>query len=295
MRDRTARRASRTRAALDAYAREIDRRDSRFGSTLIVEKIDDDAPFDAFAGRVLLTRADAPDAILSEYSERAGEVGAGGVFDAFSLLPATTGGEMIGILGLGGGTCARAMARHHPAVRMIGWELDPAIVELARRHFGVDELERSGTLRCETGDAFGGCAAYDGLFDGLVVDCFDENSTVVACLRDRETWAALVKKMKPGGRIVANVSTGRGKGARVEDAVACSQALADATTNEITLWRAGACGIYNELAFSGPPIAWDAVREAHPALAKLTHDWHYFSAPPGALAGSNWLANTLGL
>ena len=108
----------------------------------------------------------------------------------------------------------------------------------------------------EVGDAFAMCARDAESFDGLIVDCFDENSTVVACLRERETWEALVKKLKPGGRVVANVSTGRGRGARVEDAVACAQALADATSGEVTLWRAGACGIWNELVLSGPRVDW---------------------------------------
>ena len=166
-------------------------------------------------------------------------VGRGGVFDAFATLPATLEGEArrgkktIGILGLGAGTCAEIMAGHHDDVDMIGWELDPAIVELARRHFAVGDLEREGRLRVVTGDAFEGCARSEIEFDGLIVDCFDENSVVVACLKDKATWEALAARLKPGGRVVANVSTGRGKGAKLDDAIACAQALADATSDEV--------------------------------------------------------------
>jgi len=288
--------------SLSAWTKEIDREASSFGSDLIVEYVAPDAPSRAFAGATLLIREDAPDAVLSERRDGEGEsAGAGGVFDAFALLPATVdaraneGSMMIGILGFGAGTCARTLLRHHSSVRMVGWELDPAIVRLARRHFGVEELERSGALTVETGDAFAMCAASARAFDGLIVDCFDENSTVVACLKDRETWAALAKKLKPGGRIIANVSTGRGRGARLEDAVACSQALADATSNEITLWRAGACGLWNELALSGPQVDWRRVRASHPSLASLTNDWFYFSAPRDAAPGSPWLSRELGI
>ena len=132
-----------------------DRASSDFGSDLLVERVRDDAPNKAFAGCVILTRESVPDAVLSERrvdrarDDDVGAVGRGGVFDAFSLLPATlprtdSTTMTIGILGLGAGTCARVLSAHHPRARMVGWELDPAIVDLARRHFGVDELGARG-------------------------------------------------------------------------------------------------------------------------------------------------------
>jgi len=299
-------RASSDVASSASWTEIIDRASSDFGSDLLVERVRDDAPNKAFAGCVILTRESVPDAVLSERrvdrarDDDVGAVGRGGVFDAFSLLPATlprtdSTTMTIGILGLGAGTCARVLSAHHPRVRMVGWELDPAIVDLARRHFGVDELERAGTLRVEVGDAFAMCARDAESFDGLIVDCFDENSTVVACLRERETWEALVKKLKPGGRVVANVSTGRGRGARVEDAVACAQALADATSGEVTLWRAGACGIWNELVLSGPRVDWAEAEARQPKFAELMKDWFYFKRPEDASPNEPWLAKTLGL
>ena len=105
----------------------------------------------------------------------------------------------------------------------------------------------------------------------------------------------MVKKLKPGGRVVANVSTGRGRGARVEDAVACAQALADATSGEVTLWRAGACGIWNELVLSGPRVDWAEAEARQPKFAELMKDWFYFKRPEDASANEPWLAKTLGL
>ena len=306
--DRRAR-ARAAAAADDAHVDVIDTADSDFGSTLIVERVRETHPNRAFAGAVILTRVDAPDAVLSEYRERDDdEDGAGGVFDLFATLPAVLstendgkaiGGDavkVIGILGLGAGTCARIIHRHHARdVRMIGWELDPSIVTLARRRFGVDALERSGALRCEVGDAFQGCVNWDEDFDGLIVDCFDENSTVVECLKYSETWRTLLAKLKPGGRLIANVSTGRGKGARLEDAVMCAQSLANASdVNEVSLWRSGACGIWNEVILSGPPVDWASVATRQRRFASFTNDWTHVSRPEG-VDPNGWLFKTLGL
>ena len=306
-RRRDARRRASNADGASSWTVVVDRASSRFGSDLLVERVSSDCPNAAFAGALVLTRADAPDAVLSERRDdgresRSGRaVGRGGVFDAFATLPATLEGEArrgkktIGILGLGAGTCAEIMAGHHDDVDMIGWELDPAIVELARRHFAVGDLEREGRLRVVTGDAFEGCARSEIEFDGLIVDCFDENSVVVACLRDKATWAALAARLKPGGRVVANVSTGRGKGAKLDDAIACAQALADATSDEVTIWRAGACSIWNELILSGPEVNWRRVADEYGDFASLTKDWFYFKKPADAASGAPWLAKTLGV
>ena len=303
-RRRAARAAARARGA-SPWTVVVDRASSRFGSDLLVERVSRDCPNAAFAGALVLTREGAPDAVLSERRDAASEgssaVGAGGVFDAFATLPATLEGDArrgkktIGILGLGAGTCAEIMAKRHDDVTMIGWELDPAIVELARRHFAVGDLEREGRLAVVAGDAFEGCARSEIEFDGLIVDCFDENSVVVACLRDKATWAALAARLKPGGRVVANVSTGRGKGAKLDDAIACAQALADATSDEVTIWRAGACSIWNELILSGPEVNWRRVADEYGDFASLTKDWFYFKKPPDAASGAPWLAKTLGV
>ena len=312
-RSSSSRRVSSTRAAraereeegkASSWTTVIDCAESEYGSDLLVERVHDDAPNASFAGCVVLTRKDAPDAVLSEYraggdgDEEAGRVGRGGVFDAFALLPALTTSSTtirIGILGLGAGTCARFIASRHPEVEMIGWELDPAIVTLARKHFGVGDLEAEGRLTVRVGDAFAGCIDGDETFDGLIVDCFDENSTVVRCLKDTATWSALAERLKPGGRILANVSTGRGRGARLEDAVACAQALADATSGEVTLWTSGACKIWNELILSGPAVDWNDVARRRPDFEPLTKDWFRFERPADETPSEPWLAKLLGL
>ncbi|HUY75615.1 MAG TPA: hypothetical protein VMV29_02515 [Ktedonobacterales bacterium] len=58
------------------------------------------------------------------------------------------------ILGLGGGTIAALMLRRWGALSIVGVERDPAVVALARREFGLAQVEQSGALRIVTGDAF---------------------------------------------------------------------------------------------------------------------------------------------
>jgi len=92
--------------------------------------------------------------------------------------------------------------------RMVGWELDPAIVYLAREHFGLRELEAAGRLEVRTGDAFAGIASSSAedsgmgesggedsgggggvmKYAGIIVDVFDENSRVLPALTSIETW-----------------------------------------------------------------------------------------------------------
>ena len=115
-------RASSDVASSASWTEIIDRASSDFGSDLLVERVRDDAPNKAFAGCVILTRESVPDAVLSERrvdrarDDDVGAVGRGGVFDAFSLLPATlprtdSTTMTIGILGLGAGTCARVLSK----------------------------------------------------------------------------------------------------------------------------------------------------------------------------------------
>ena len=74
-----------------------------------------------------------------------------------------------------------------------------------------------------------------------------------------------------------------------------AQALADATSDEVTIWRAGACSIWNELILSGPEVNWRRVADEYGDFASLTKDWFYFKKPADAASGAPWLAKTLGV
>lgn len=269
----------------------VDEAASEFG-TLQVFKVSDTHRDASFAGATVLMRAHTPDAVLSEY--RAGDAPCtGGVFDLFATLPPLltdldpSNEHPIAILGLGAGTCARSLAVLYPrdARLMVGWELDPSIVHLARRHFGVEDLESAGRLQVRCGDAFEGlrrAAAGGGRFSGIIVDVFDERSRVLPLLTEVETWLDVAAALAPGGRVIANLSTGRGRGADLSAAVAAAEAAAVACGGgEACLWRSGARGIWNEVVLTGPPPPPEWAQRLPPQLRHLTEDWHHVKAPSG--------------
>lgn len=279
----------------------VEERASDFG-TLQVFRAADDYRDASFAGATLLMRAHTPDAVLSEYrvgADGSGDEVTGGVFDLFATLPPllseseADADDPIVILGLGAGTCARLLAALYPHEkrRVVGWELDPIIVDLARIHFGMSELEASGRLTVRCGDAFEGirqAAAGGGRCAGVIVDIFDEQSRVPPSLAQMKTWHNIAAALVPGGRVIANISTGRGKGASMELAVAAAEAAAiTCGGGEACLWRSGAQGIWNEVVLTGPPPPAEWADRLPPKLRHLTGDWHHVKAPPGVEHG--WL------
>jgi hypothetical protein len=284
----------------------LDEADSEFGK-LQVLRVDDDARgADApFAGATVLMREHTPDAVLSEY--RPGDSNAaGGVFDLFAMLPPLIAhmplGYPIGVVGLGAGTVAREIVSYYPdgvnvnksglARRVVGWELDPAIVELARAHFGLQELEQSGRVVVRVGDAFvevRRAFAEGRLLAGVVVDVFDEHSVVLPELLRMDTWDAVGRALAPGGRVIANLSTGRGKGAHLEAAVRAAECAAIACGGgRAVLWRSGAHGVYNEVIITGPPptdLEWSKQGGLPNELAKYKGEWYEVRAPAGKQHG----------
>ena len=273
----------------------LDEYPSDFG-LLEVMRVDDDHADDTFAGATLLMRASNRNAVLSEY--RPGNSPAtGGIFDLFAMLPPLLVGQPgwhpIGILGLGAGTCARELALFYPdeTRRMVGWELDPSILHLGRKWFGMDELERSGRLTAQCGDAFEELRRVNqggGKCAGIIVDVFDEDSAVLPQLTRMETWEEIAQSLAPGGRVIANLSTGRGKSANMQAAVAAAEAaIVTCGGGQGSLWRGGAHGIWNEVVLTGPHPTIQCWADGHLPmhLAEYTDAWVPISAPTGAKQG----------
>ena len=273
----------------------LDEYPSDFG-LLEVMRVDDDHADKTFAGATLLMRASNRNAVLSEY--RPGNSPAtGGIFDLFAMLPPLLVGQPgwhpIGILGLGAGTCARELALFYPdeTRRMVGWELDPSILHLGRKWFGMDELERSGRLTAQCGDAFEELRRVNqggGKCAGIIVDVFDEDSAVLPQLTRMETWEEIAQSLAPGGRVIANLSTGRGKSANMQAAVAAAEAaIVTCGGGQGSLWRGGAHGIWNEVVLTGPHPTIQCWADGHlpMQLAEYTDAWVPISAPTGAKQG----------
>jgi spermidine synthase len=73
------------------------------------------------------------------------------------------------ILGLGGGSIAKLMTLRWGALPITGIERDPAVVALARREFGLDQLDH---LAIVTADAFEWARMCDQTFGAICVDLY---------------------------------------------------------------------------------------------------------------------------
>ncbi|KAK3014252.1 hypothetical protein RJ639_008468 [Escallonia herrerae] len=63
-------------------------------------------------------------------------------FDVFGTLPPILPPGPLGILGFGAGSAARLILELYPQGVVHGWELDPAVISVAREYFGLSRLEK---------------------------------------------------------------------------------------------------------------------------------------------------------
>lgn len=153
-------------------------------------------------------------------------------YDVFGALPPLLPEGPLALLGLGAGTAARILLYFWPSLEIHGWELDAAVINVARQYFDLSELERGSTsdqepllprlprtdhgrengepasssdgrLLVHEGDALKPQARVDGGFAGIIVDLFAEG-TVIPALQQYSTWHSLKKKLRPGGRVMVN-------------------------------------------------------------------------------------------
>lgn len=108
-------------------------------------------------------------------------------------------------LGLGGGTVTRQLRMLLPDVRLVGVEIDGAIIDLARRHMDLDAQK----LEVHIEDAYQYLATTTDTFDAILDDLFLTGATDVVRSRTPkgETMALLKKRLAPGGVLVANLIT----------------------------------------------------------------------------------------
>lgn len=148
---------------------------------------------------------------------RPGETATGCVWDAIAapllaLPPLRRRRRRILILGLGAGSVARLARALAPEAEIVGVELDPEVVRLARRHF---ELDRLGLL-VEEADArvwLEGAVARRERFDAILEDVFIGQGDDV----HKPDWipqpahAQAAKLLAPGGIFVSNTLDEHGR------------------------------------------------------------------------------------
>ncbi|KAK8944439.1 hypothetical protein KSP39_PZI008465 [Platanthera zijinensis] len=135
-------------------------------------------------------------------------------FDVFATLPPLLPPGPIALLGFGAGSAARVLLHIYPDIEIHGWEIDPSVIAVAREFFGLEKLEKQHrvNLSVHVGDALDETAGGE-RFAGIFVDLFQKGSLLPE-LQDPETWRNLRRRLKKGGRVMANCG---GKCVEAED------------------------------------------------------------------------------
>jgi len=134
-----------------------------------------------------------------------GRVATGSVWDAVAApilaLPPARRRSLL-LLGLGGGSAARLARALAPRARVVGVEIDPEVVRLARRHFDLDSLG----LEVVVADAQHYLARARRRFDVILEDVFVGAGHSV----HKPDWlplpglASAASRLTPGGILVSN-------------------------------------------------------------------------------------------
>ncbi len=198
------------------------------------------------------------------------------------------GGRSIGVIGLGVGTLA-AYARAED--RWTFFELNPAVVTIAQRHFSfVPDAQKRATIDVEVGDArLRLRAGTPARFDTLVLDAFSSDA-IPMHLVTREALAVYRRALRPDGVLLAHVSNQHLNlrpvlAALAADAGMFAMARVDnVTPAESEAGRAGSIWV----------VITESAAELARIGAKKQGAWVALTALPGQPVWSDDFANVLG-
>jgi spermidine synthase len=123
--------------------------------------------------------------------------------------------QRILVVGLGGGTIPMFMRKHLPDSDIDVVELDPAVVEVARSHFGFRDDQR---LKAHVGDGRHWIEHARARYDLVVLDAFSAHDVPYA-LTTREFLIAVQQSLAADGVVIANL-WGRSANALYDNMVA---------------------------------------------------------------------------
>jgi predicted O-methyltransferase YrrM len=180
-----------------------------------------------------------------------GKLMTGYSWDALSmgcLLRAAGPPASILLLGLGGGTVTRQLRRFLPDVRLVGVEIDPGVIEIARRHLHLDD----SNVEVNIADAYDFLENGTEKFDVIIDDLFLTGATDVVRSRvpSGETLDLVRSRVAPGGLVVANLITDTGDHALVRKQTRAAFRKAFGVTRVVTPPRG-----LNEILVGGDAVA----------------------------------------
>jgi predicted membrane-bound spermidine synthase len=120
-------------------------------------------------------------------------------YDLFNAGPALTRGRKVLVLGLAGGVAAMQIARTWEGSDVLGVELDPAVVDVARRWFGLSGVQVA------VGDARRFVESDGESFDLVIVDLY-ATAVIPFFTATQEFFAAVARRLAPGGVVMMNVA-----------------------------------------------------------------------------------------
>lgn len=109
--------------------------------------------------------------------------------------------QRIAIVGLAGGTAARQASAIYGPIPIDGWEIDPAIIAVGERYFGLDELSN---LNAIAADGRWGLTHSPYRYDLIIVDAY-RPPYIPAHLTTREFFQAAADHLTPTGVLAINV------------------------------------------------------------------------------------------
>jgi spermidine synthase len=104
-------------------------------------------------------------------------------------------------LGLGGGSAPKRMWRDFPGIRLDVVELDPVVVDVARRYFAVPDDPR---LRIHTDDGRFFLTRTDRRWDAIAIDVFYDDG-IPFHMATLEFLRLVKERLEPGGVVLMNV------------------------------------------------------------------------------------------
>jgi len=117
--------------------------------------------------------------------------------------------EQVLIVGLGGGAMVHFLRQYDPRLRIDVVEIDPAVVKIAEKFFGV---RSGGTVEIITADAFDYLSKTQKQYDVIYMDAFlkpteqTDSTGVPLRIKGVQFYKDLQKKLAPEGLVVWNIN-----------------------------------------------------------------------------------------
>lgn len=110
--------------------------------------------------------------------------------------------EKIYIAGFGGGRLAMAFHHHNPIAQIDGSDFDPAILEVASSHFGIDYDHRYSVNAADSYEDFD---SRNGPYDLIIIDVFSSSGAHASHLASKDFFEKCKAKLSRHGVVAINL------------------------------------------------------------------------------------------